>query len=228
MATNQSETFPSLTGISTEQGTSSKVGWVIFGLGALYLLLMGWLSSWWVVPNIRQSGLDSLPGIAFFLVWQFAAPIGGLLVAVGAAFIARVESSRKAIIIAASLVMVAWLYISLGVIKDVVPPLFGIGGGLISLAFLGVAWDWAQNRPRLSSADRTGADLGMAGQVFYLIAAWYLCGLFGAPTFLLRPELAMSIIPEGNAVSLGTTVLICMALGSIFTFFSRRVVLKPR
>jgi hypothetical protein len=68
--------------------------------------------------------------------------------------------------------------------------------------------------------------LGMAGQVFYLIAAWYLCGLLGAPTFLLRPEQAMMFLPENAAISLGTTILICMTLGSMFTFLGRRVVLK--
>jgi len=193
MSSNTSETFGSMTGISNERSTSMKAGWVIFGFGALYMLLMGWLSSWWVVPTIRQAGLDGLPGTAFFYFWQVAAPVGALLAAIGAAYIARVERSRKAVFIVGSLIVVIWLVFSMGLFKQVIPPIFGIGGGLISLAFLGAAWDWAHSRPRLPSAARTGADLGMAGQVFYLIAAWYLCGLLGAPTFLLRPEQAMTI-----------------------------------
>lgn len=226
MASNRTEAFGTLQEISSEKTPSLKAGWVIFGIGALYMLLMGWLASWWVVPTIQQAGLESLPGMAFFLLWQFAAPVGALLVAIGAAFAARVERSRKGIIIGGSLVVVVWLYISMGIVKQVVPPIFGIGGGLIALTFLGTAWDWARSRPRLSGATRTGADLGMAGFVFYLIAAWYLCGLLGAPTFLLRPEQAMTYIPENNAISLGTTILICMALGSVFTYLGRRVALK--
>ena len=201
---------------------------MIFGFGALYMLLMGWLSSWWVVPTIRQTGLEGLPGTAFFFVWQLAAPVGALLVAIGAAFIGRVERSRKAVIIAGSLVVAIWLVVSMGAIKQVVPPIFGIGGGLISLAFLGALWDWARSRPGLTSAARTGADLGMAANVFYLIAAWYLCGLLGAPVFLLRPEQALTILPENSATSLGTTILICMTLGSVFTFLSRRVALQVK
>ena len=225
MASHKSETLVGLTGISSDKITSSKTGWAIFGAGALYMLLMGWLSSWWVVPTIRQAGLEGLPGTTFFLFWQLAAPVGALLVANGAAFIGRVERSRKAVILGGSFVVTIWLVVSMGAIKQVVPPIFGIGGGLISLAFLGSTWDWARSRPGLSSTARTGADFGMTGNVFYLIAAWYLCGLLGAPTFLLRPEQAMTILPENAAISLGTTILICMALGSVCTFWGRRVTL---
>jgi len=226
MASNKSETFGRLTGISSERTTSLKTGWVILGVGALYMLIMGWLSSWWVVPTIRQTGLEGIPGTAFFFFWQLAAPVGALLVAIGATFVAGVERPRKAIVIGGSLVVTIWLVVSMGAIKQVIPPVFGIGGGVITLAFLGAMWDWARSRPGLSSAARTGADLGMAGNVFYLIAAWYLCGLLGAPTFLLRPEQAMTILPENAAISLGTTILICLTLGSVFMFFSRRVALQ--
>lgn len=226
MASNQSDTLGNLAGISGEKTISSKAGWVIFGLGALYMLLMGWLSSWWVVPTIGQVGLEGLPGTTFFLFWQLAAPVGALLAAIGAAFIARVERSRKAAILLGSLVMTIWLVFSMGAIRQVIPPVFGIGGGLITLAFLGSTWDWAWSRPRLSSTARSGADLVMAGQVFYLMAAWYLCGLLGAPTFLLRPEKALTLLPENAAISLGTTILICMTLGSLFLYLSRRVVLR--
>lgn len=212
--------------ISDETTNFQTAGWVIFGLGALYMLLMGWLSSWWVVPVIRQSGLEGLPGTAFFFFWQLAAPVGALLVAVGAAFIARVERARKAIIIGGSLVVTVWLAFSIGAFKQVIPPIFGIGGGLITLAFLGATWDWTRSRSGLSNPAQAGADLGMAGHLFYLIAAWYLCGLLGAPTFLLRPEQAMTIMPENTAISLGTTILICMTLGGLFTFLGRRVSLQ--
>jgi hypothetical protein len=67
MSSNNSETFGRIAGIPAESTFSIKAGWVIFGFGALYMLLMGWLASWWVVPTIRQTGLESLPGTAFFL-----------------------------------------------------------------------------------------------------------------------------------------------------------------
>ena len=228
MSSKSVETFGSVIGVSSKSSISIKVGWVVFGLGALYMLLMGWLSSWWVVPTIRQAGFEGLPGTTFFFVWQLAAPAGALLVAIGAAFIGRVERSRKAMIIGGSLIVTIWLVFSMGAFKQVISPIFGIGGGLITVTFLGALWDWARSRPVLSSAARTGADLSMAGHVFYLIAAWYLCGLLGAPTFLLRSELAMAILPESAAISLGTTILVCMTLGSVSSFLGHRVRLQVR
>jgi hypothetical protein len=228
MSSKSVETLVGMAGASAEKTTSRKAGQVIFGFGALYMLMMGWLSSWWVVPTIRQGGLEGLPGTGFFFFWQLAAPAGALLVAIGAAFMAGVERSRKAAIIAGSLVVTIWLVFSMGAIQQVIPPIFGIGGGLITLAFLGSAWNWARSRSRISNVARTGSDLGMAGQVFYLIAAWYLCGLLGAPTFLLRPEQAMTILPENAAISLGTTILISMTLGSGFTFLGHRVALQGK
>jgi hypothetical protein len=228
MISNASDTLERMEGIPSERTTSQKAGWWIYGFGALYMLLIGWLLSWWVVPTIRQSGLEGLPGSMFFLFWQLAAPLGALLVAIGAAFIGRVERSRIAVIIGGSLVVVMWSIFSMGAFTKVISPIFGIGGGLITLAFLGALWDWARSRPRLSKVTQKGADLGMAGFVFYLIATWYLCGLLGAPTFLLRPELALTILPENSAISLGTTILICMTLGSVFSFLSHRVTLQAK
>jgi len=91
MSRNTSGTFGKMGGTSSEKTTSRKAGWMIFGFGALYMLLMGWLSSWWVVPTIRQTGLEGLPGTAFFFFWQLAAPVGALLVAIGAAFVGRAD-----------------------------------------------------------------------------------------------------------------------------------------
>lgn len=228
MSSSKSDTFGRLAPVPSKMAISLKAGWLVFGIGALYMLLLGWLSSWWVVPTVRQAGLEGLPGTAFFFFWQLAAPAGALVVAIGAAFAAGVERSRKAVIIGGSLIVVIWLIFSMGAFQQVISPIFGIGGGLITLAFLGSLWDWARSRPALSQAAQTGADLGMAGNIFYLIAAWYLCGLLGAPTFLLRPDQALTLLPENSAISLGTTILICLTLGSVFMFFSRRVTLPAR
>ena len=61
MSSNSSEILGRKTGISSVNSTAQKVGWGIFGIGALYMLLMGWLSSWWVVPTIRQTGWRAFP-----------------------------------------------------------------------------------------------------------------------------------------------------------------------
>jgi len=138
----QSKTSVTL-GKTAPRGTTAtqKIGWVVFGTGALYMAAVGWLASWWVVPAIREGGIENVPGPAFFFIWTVSAPLGAILVAIGAALAARVACR---FIIGGSVVLVASLSLSTMVISDVIPPLFGVGGGLITLFFLGALWDWAR------------------------------------------------------------------------------------
>ncbi len=53
------------------------------------------------------------------------------------------------------------------------PPLFGIGGTLILLFFLGILWLWAKERMALKGSSTTAADFRMVGYVSMLIAAWF-------------------------------------------------------
>jgi hypothetical protein len=61
------------------------------------------------------------------------------------------------------------------------PALFGIGGSIILLCFIGILWFWAKKRLKLSGVAATGADLNLVGYVFLLIAAWFTCGIASQP-----------------------------------------------
>jgi hypothetical protein len=111
-------------------------------------------------------------------IWALSAPLGSALVAIGAALIAQVERRLFWLLIVGSFLLAAWRVV--GTTSQLLPPLFGIGGGLITLFFLGSVWNWARKRPALSGSERTGSDLRMVGSVFYVIAAWDLCGLLGS------------------------------------------------
>jgi hypothetical protein len=54
------------------------------------------------------------------------------------------------------------------------PPLFGIGGTLILLSFIGILWLWAKERMALSGSSATVADLKLVSYVFFLMAAWFI------------------------------------------------------
>jgi hypothetical protein len=117
----------------------------------------------------------------------------------------------------------------IGTTSKLWPPLFGIGGGLITLFFLGSVWNWARLRPALSGPEKTGADLRMVGYVFYVVAAWDLCGLLGMANFVLRPELAQKFaIPHGSTINAASTVLVLLVLGWGFTFFGQQVAMQAR
>jgi hypothetical protein len=113
-------------------------------------------------------------------------------------------------------------------VRQPVPALFGIDGGLITLFFLGLLWNWARSRPALSELKQLASDLGMAGHVFFLVAAWYLCGLLGAPTFALRPELMEEYGTVSSAASLGSMISVYLMLGWGFAYAGHQVALRAR
>ena len=203
---------------------TSKIGWVVFWIGALYMLGMGWLYSWWMVPATREIGPENLSGAVAF-IWALSAPLGSILVVVGAALIAQVERRIFWLLIVGSFLLTVWRVI--GTTSQLLPALFGIGGGLITLFFLGSAWNWARMRPALSGPEKSGSDLRMVGYVFYVIAAWDLCGLLGIGNFVLRPDLAQEFaIPLGSTINAASTILVLLVLGWAFTFFGQRMALR--
>ena len=200
---------------------SQKVGIALCIVGAASMAVIGWLSSWWVVPVVRNVGMAQYPDQQFFLLWSISTPVGALLVTIGAALTTQVNRRRILSIIAGGVAITLWM--TMGSVSNIIPAVFGIGGGVIMLFFLGTVIHWIRFRPGLSDTGKLGADLHVVGQMFSIIAAWYLCGLLGAPIYLLRPEHA-----SGGAISLATTILGCLVLGWGFTFFGNRLFLRKR
>jgi hypothetical protein len=134
--------------------------------------------------------------------------------------IAQVERRVIGLLILLLVLFTAWRMF--GTINQVVPALFGIGGGLITLFFIGSAWHWARIRPMLTGAEKTGSDLHMVGFVFFVVAAWDLCGLLGIANYVLRPELASKFdVPIGSTISQASGVLVLLVLGWGFTYFGQ-------
>ncbi len=198
---------------------SQKIGWILFLIGAIYMLGSGWLYSWRVVPAMNQSGLAALPGLVGIL-WGLSVPMGAPIVAIGAALIARVERRTFLFLILVVMLFIAWRV--MGTTSQMAPALFGTGGGLITLFFLGSAFSYARARPALPGPARTGSDLSMLGRVFFVVAAWELCGVFGVGNFVLRPDLADKFgVPLGSTINAASGVLVLLVLGWGFTFFGQ-------
>jgi hypothetical protein len=207
--------------------TTSTNGLVVYGIGAALMLVLGFAASWWYVPAIRAAGMNELsaPGGLTFL-WSISAPLGALLVVIGGGLYARAEGRTIALLIVGSLILIA--VTALWPVRQVIPALFGIDGGLITLFFLGLVWHWARSRPVLSESEQLSSDLHMAGHVFFVVAAWYLCGLLGAPTFALRPKLMDEYGTLSSAASLGTMISVYLAIGWGFTYAGQRVALRAK
>ena len=59
---------------------------------------------------------------------------------------------------------------------------------------------------------KTASDLRLAGHVCFFFAAWGLCGLLGAPTFVLRPTFS-ELHRQDSGSSLAVKVLVCLVMG---------------
>jgi hypothetical protein len=202
--------------LNSNTSISQRIGWVMFAFGAAYMVGLGWLYSWWMVPMANQLGTEALSGWVAFL-WQLSVPLGAFIVAIGAALTARVE--RRVLWLLVLLLAVVTVWTVLGTTSQMVPALFGIGGGLITLFFIGSTWQWARTRPTLTGAGKRGSDLRMVGFIFFVLAAWGLCGIFGMGNYVLRPELAVKFsVPIGSTIDAASTVMVLLVLGWGFTF----------
>lgn len=203
----------------SDMKTSQKIGWFVFWIGAIYMLGLGWLYSWWMVPAVNEVGVEASSGLLGFM-WALSVPLGAFIVAIGAALIAGVERRVFWLFILLLVVFTAWRIV--GTTSQMVPALFGLGGGLITLFFLGSAWHWAMIRPSLSGPGKTASDLRMVGSVFFVVAAWDLCGIFGMANYVLRPELADKFaVPLGSTINSASGVLVLLVLGWGFTYFGQ-------
>lgn len=199
--------------------TSQRIGRVIFALGGAYMFGLGWLYSWRVVPTANQLGGEAYANV-LGLIWALSVPLGAFVVAIGAALSARVERRVLWLLILLVVLFTAWRIA--GTTNQMIPALFGVGGGLIVLFFLGSTWQWARTRPALTGAARTAADLRMLGFVFFVVAAWDLCGIFGIANFVLRPEVAARFaVPLSSTINSASGVMILLVLGWGCTYFGQ-------
>jgi hypothetical protein len=198
---------------------SQKVGLLVFGIGVIFILAVGWLYSWWMVPAIREHGFQNLPvpGIVSF-IWGLSTPVGALIALAGAGIYAQIPIHRLLVLVP-GIFFVVFITAMLSP-SSVVPVLFGMDGGLIAILFVGILWQWSKRRPSLSTTDQTASDLQMAGYVFFLSASWYLCGLLGAPAFALRPDLLHKYGTLPAAIQQGSMISILLVIGWALMFLS--------
>jgi len=200
--------------------------------GAVYLVTIAWMCSWWYVPALLGLGprafTERTPygGTAFFVIWASSGVLGGILVALGAALYCAVGRFRLLLLASGGTVLVAWLVFWTTTSHNAV--VFGAGGGLILLCFLTSCLDWAGTRRHLSGLLRTAADLRLAANVSFFIAAWGLCGLLGGPLFALRSEFSAMRGTESARWGLAIKVLACLVLGWGFTAVAQRIERRER
>jgi len=143
------------------------------------------------------------------MIWAFGVPLGALVAGIGLLLYSDAKGSTI-LKYGIGIVLAVFIGMAAGFLGHI-PLLFGIGGTLILLFFMGILWLWTKERMALKGAPTAVADLKLVGYVFMLIAAWFICGIAGQP-FLKAFE--------GEAATTPIHVMIFLVLGWLFLFLS--------
>lgn len=190
-----------------------KVGLVLFWIAVIWAILWGVIVSVMLGSSFRNLTMDEVNQTMWavtgpwFLLWGYGVPLAALVAGIGVLLYSGAKGST---------IWKCGIGIFLGIVIGLasgflshIPPLFGIGGTLILLFFIGILWLWAKERAALKDAPTAAADLKLVGYVFMLIAAWFVCGIASIP-FLKALENETPATP--------LHVMVLLVLGWLFLF----------
>jgi len=203
--------------------TKQKVGLILFWVGAIYAFVWGVLASIGVGSAMRALTMAELSQTIWAFdgpwlrLWVFSPSLGALVAGIGVLLHAGARGATvwKYGIGVSLAVFLAMALTSIGH----VPPLFGVGGTLILLSFLGSLWFWAKERMAVEGAPTTTADLKLAAYTLFLIAAWFICGIASQP--FLR---SLEEVPVQTPIN----VMVFLVLGWLCLFLSHYMSAQQR
>jgi len=189
--------------------TKQKVGLAIFWIAVIWAISWGVIGSIFVSTACRNLTMDELNQTMWavsgpwFLIWGiFGVPMGALVAFIGMLLQSGAKGSTVCKYgIGGFLALV--ISMSIGLIGHI-PTVFGIGGTFILLFFIGILKLWTKERMVLKDTSAAASDLKLVGYVFFLMAAWFTCGIAGLP-FLKAFE--------GEASSTPLHIMVLFVLG---------------
>ena len=196
--------------------TKQKVGLVIFWIGVIWAILWGVLGSIFahsalnsLSPAELSQSIWSMTGPLFMVYGVLGPTLGAIVAVIGLLLYSGAKGSTvwKFGIGVSLAYFIGMSLTGLGRF----PPIFGIGGTLILLSFIGILWLWAKERIALKGSSTTATDFRMVGYVFIFIAAWFICALAARPFLKGLEEL-----PQSSPIH----IMISFVLGFIFLFLS--------
>jgi len=156
-----------------------KVGLVLFWTGIVWTVAWEIVAVVKILPLMHSLSLDEFNQT----IWAFTGPlmsIRGLSMPLGAIMagigVLLYSSAKGSTIWKVGIGLFIVLIISLVAmgLNFYSAPLFGIGGSLIFLSFVGILWSLAKERIALKGSSTTALDLKLVGYVFMLMAAFYI------------------------------------------------------
>ena len=161
-----------------------KIGLALIWVGAIGLLL-NYFSFWISNPVYKATTPETLDGT----VWA----IGGLLnMFTGTCLILGIGMSIIGVLLYSGkkgslfwlwglvpLIALGWLMVWQP--SQHIPAIYGIGGGIITFAYIGVLWAWIKTHTAYEGIAKTGKHIQLLGYSFLYITGLFLCLYIGQP-----------------------------------------------
>ncbi len=90
-----------------------------------------------------------------------------------------------------------------GQTSQYIPAVYGIGGGIITFAYLGVLLAWVKTHTAYEGIAKTGKHIQLLGYSFLYITALFICLYIGQPNL---PGLAEQPIVSGYSILIAFSV----------------------
>jgi hypothetical protein len=204
--------------------TKHKLGLVIFWMAVIWAFVWGTIGSFSLNAAMSHLTLDQLNQTMWsstrplHIIWAIGGvPVAAILAAIGVLLIAGAKGStvwKYGVGMTLAFLAAMFSVRTLGHIA----PLFGIGGTLIILLFLGILWLWAKERMALGDTNPAATDFRLVGYVFWVIVAWFVCGAAARP-FLPDMQSVKPLSP--------IYIMVLMVLGWFFLFLSHYKARQP-
>jgi len=164
--------------------TKQKVGLVLFWLGVVGLLI-NYFSLWISAPLYRVTTPETLigtgwaPGEFLYLFAGMSMFIGLGISIIGVLLYSGKKGSLFWLWGLVPLIALGWLMVWQP--SQHLPSVYGIGGGIITLAYIGVLWAWVKTHTAYEGIAKTGKHIQLLGYSFLYITAIFLCLYIGNP-----------------------------------------------
>jgi hypothetical protein len=154
--------------------------------------------------------------LTLYLLFGYSFTLGMLLVIIGGALNAGMESRGVWLFIIGGIIYISLCYVKIGYY----PLFFGIQGAVTIIIFLLIVWYWMKKRPKLEKPAKAAGDLRIIGYYFFIVATWHLCGIFGISSYALKPEIMIKHGLQTVATTMTSHVMIELFIGWLFILIS--------
>jgi hypothetical protein len=194
--------------------TKQKLGMILFWIAVIWAIGWGVIGSVFVDSAFKNMTMEELNETmwanegTWTMMWGlFGVPMAAVVAIFGILLYAGAKTST-ALKYGIGVFLGYFVSMAAGYLGHI-PPLFGIGGTLILLCYIGILRFWAKERMALEGASTTASNLKLAGYTFMVMAAWFTCGIASIPYLKALEE---------TSPSTPIHVIILLTLGWFFLF----------